>query len=97
MLVFIVELNDFTPYKDLPKGIPMTDVKTITIDDKEYVLEDLSEAARAQLVSLQVTDQEIIRLAATTENCADSSKCIRASVECGAAQRRLMNMGLSEV
>ena len=40
----------------------MTDVKTITIDDKEYVLDDLSEAARAQLVSLQVTDQEIIRL-----------------------------------
>ena len=40
----------------------MTDVKTITIDDKEYVLEDLSEAARAQLVSLQVTDQEINRL-----------------------------------
>ena len=40
----------------------MTDVKTITIDDKEYVLEDLSEAARAQLISLQVTDQEIIRL-----------------------------------
>ena len=40
----------------------MTDVKTITIDDKEYVLDDLSEAARAQLISLQVTDQEIIRL-----------------------------------
>ena len=40
----------------------MTDVKTITIDDKEYVLDDLSEAARAQLVSLQVTDQEINRL-----------------------------------
>ena len=40
----------------------MTDVKTITIDDKEYVLEDLSEGARAQLVSLQITDQEIIRL-----------------------------------
>ena len=40
----------------------MTDVKTITIDDKEYVFEDLSEAARAQLVSLQITDQEIIRL-----------------------------------
>ena len=40
----------------------MTDVKTIAIDDKEYVLEDLSEAARAQLVSLQITDQEIIRL-----------------------------------
>ena len=40
----------------------MTDVKTITIDEKEYVFEDLSEAARAQLVSLQITDQEIIRL-----------------------------------
>ena len=40
----------------------MTDVKTITIDDKEYVLDDLSEAARAQLVSLQVTDKEISRL-----------------------------------
>ena len=40
----------------------MTDVKTITINDKEYVLEDLSEAARAQLISLQITDQEIIRL-----------------------------------
>ena len=40
----------------------MTDVKTITIDDKEYVIEDLSEAARAQLVSLQVTDKEISRL-----------------------------------
>ena len=40
----------------------MTDVKTISIDDKEYVLDDLSEAARAPLISLQVTDQEIIRL-----------------------------------
>ncbi|MDB2466459.1 DUF6447 family protein [Planktomarina temperata] len=40
----------------------MTDVKTITIDDKEYVLDDLSEAARAQLISLQITDQEISRL-----------------------------------
>ena len=40
----------------------MTDSKTITIDDKEYVLDDLSDAAKAQLVSLQVTDQEIIRL-----------------------------------
>ena len=40
----------------------MTDSKTITIDDKEYVLDDLSDAAKAQLVSLQVTNQEIIRL-----------------------------------
>ena len=40
----------------------MTDAKTITINDKEYVFDDLSDAAKAQLVSLQVTDQEIIRL-----------------------------------
>jgi hypothetical protein len=40
----------------------MTDSKTITIDDKEYVFDDLSDEARAQLVSLKVTDQEIIRL-----------------------------------
>jgi ribonuclease HII len=40
----------------------MTDSKSITIDGKEYVFDDLSDEARAQLVSLQVTDQEIIRL-----------------------------------
>lgn len=36
--------------------------ETVTINDKEYVLDDLSDAAKAQLVSLQVTDQEISRL-----------------------------------
>jgi len=40
----------------------MTKSKTITIDDKEYVFDELSEDAKAQLVSLQVTDQEINRL-----------------------------------
>ena len=40
----------------------MTKSKTITIDDKEYVFDELSDAAKAQLVSLQVTDQEINRL-----------------------------------
>ena len=40
----------------------MTVSKTITINDKEYVVDDLSDAARAQLVSLQITDQEISRL-----------------------------------
>jgi len=42
--------------------LTMTDSQTITINDKEYVLDDLSDAARAQLVSLQITDQEISRL-----------------------------------
>ena len=40
----------------------MTKSKTITIDDNEYVFDELSDAAKAQLVSLQVTDQEINRL-----------------------------------
>lgn len=40
----------------------MTESKIITINDKEYGLDDLSDAARAQLVSLQITDQEINRL-----------------------------------
>jgi len=40
----------------------MTEPKTITINDKEYILDDLSDAAKAQLVSLQLTDQEITRL-----------------------------------
>ena len=40
----------------------MTEPKTITINDEEYILDDLSDAAKAQLGSLQLTDQEIIRL-----------------------------------
>ena len=40
----------------------MTDAQTITINEKENVFDDLSDAAKAQLVSLQVTDQEISRL-----------------------------------
>ena len=40
----------------------MTKTKTITINDKEYNLDDLSDNAKAQLGSLQVTDQEITRL-----------------------------------
>lgn len=37
---------------------------TITIDDKEYEFETLSEETRAQFVSLQFTDQEIAQLQA---------------------------------
>ena len=40
----------------------MTEPKTITINDKEYILDDLSDAAKAQLGSLQLTDLEIVRL-----------------------------------
>ena len=40
----------------------MTEPKTITINDKEYILDDLSDDAKAQLGSLQLTDQEIVRL-----------------------------------
>ena len=40
----------------------MTEPKTVTINDKEYIFDDLSDAAKAQLISLQRTDQEIVRL-----------------------------------
>ena len=40
----------------------MSEKKTIEIDGKKYSIDDLSEEARAQLVSLRVVDQEIIRL-----------------------------------
>lgn len=35
---------------------------TITIDGKQYVLEDLSQNAQQQIGNLRVTDQEIERL-----------------------------------
>ena len=39
-------------------------MSSITIDDKEYVLEDMSDSSRAQLASLQLTDQRISQLQA---------------------------------
>ena len=35
---------------------------TITIDDKQYDLDTLSEEAKAQLVSIQFVDQELQRV-----------------------------------
>jgi len=37
---------------------------TITIDNKSYELDNLSDEAKAQLVSLQFCDQELARLKA---------------------------------
>jgi hypothetical protein len=37
-------------------------ITTWTIDDKEYNIADLSEAAKSQIVNLQVVDQEIAQL-----------------------------------
>ena len=39
-----------------------TRTSSITIDGKDYSLEKLSANARAQIVNLKVTDQEIARL-----------------------------------
>lgn len=39
-----------------------TSSQTITIDGVEYQLSELSEEARAQVVNLRVTDQEIAKL-----------------------------------
>jgi len=43
------------------KGLQMT---TITIDNKEYDLESLSDDAKAQLGSIQFVDSELARLQA---------------------------------
>jgi hypothetical protein len=37
-------------------------IKTWSIDDKVYNIADLSEAAKSQIVNLQVVDQEIVNL-----------------------------------
>ena len=39
---------------------------TITIDNKEYDIDKLSDEAKAQLISLQFCDQELQRLQAQT-------------------------------
>jgi hypothetical protein len=35
---------------------------TITIDEKEYLIESLSDEAKAQIISMRVADQEIVAL-----------------------------------
>lgn len=40
----------------------MDDKPTVTVDGKEYLLENLSSEARAQLANVQAADQEIARL-----------------------------------
>ncbi len=37
-------------------------IKTWTIDDKEYNLDDLSEGAKGHIVNIRVVDQEIVSL-----------------------------------
>ena len=50
--------------KPKPKPTTETETKmtTITIDDKEYDLDTLSEEAKAQLISIQFVDQELQRI-----------------------------------
>ena len=38
------------------------EVKTWTINDKEYDLDDLSDTAKSQIVNIQIVDGEIARL-----------------------------------
>ena len=40
----------------------MANGQTITIDDKEYLIEDMSDEAKAQVNSLKVVDQKIANL-----------------------------------
>jgi cell division protein ZapA (FtsZ GTPase activity inhibitor) len=45
-----------------PKPTTETKMTTITIDNKEYDVDTLSEEAKAQLVSIQFVDQELQRV-----------------------------------
>ena len=45
-----------------PKPTTETKMTTITIDDKQYDLDTLSEEAKAQLISIQFVDQELQRV-----------------------------------
>lgn len=40
----------------------MSKIPSITINDKEYKLEELSELARTQVANVQIVDGEIVRL-----------------------------------
>ncbi|MEI4263462.1 hypothetical protein [Roseovarius sp. D0-M9] len=40
----------------------MADGQTITIDEKEYAVEDLTDTAKDHVANLRVVDQEIARL-----------------------------------
>jgi len=55
---------------------------TIKIDDKEYKFSDLSEDARAQLLSLQATDAKISELQRDMAICSNCSHGL-----CPCAQR----------
>ena len=44
------------------KEFTMTQGTTITIDNQEYALDNLSDVAKQQLTNLRVVDQEIARL-----------------------------------
>ena len=45
-----------------PKPTTETKMTTITIDNKEYDVDTLSEEAKAQLVNIQFVDQELQRV-----------------------------------
>jgi hypothetical protein len=48
----------------------------ITIDNKQYDLDSLSEDAKAQLFSLQFCDQELARLQAQTGSTSNSTRSL---------------------
>jgi len=41
---------------------PETNEQTVTIDEKEYDIESLSEEAKNQIISMRIADQEIVTL-----------------------------------
>jgi hypothetical protein len=63
-----LEQNNKTPgairgfFIEKNKEPTMADEPKVTIDEKDYLIEDLSDDAKAQLGSMQVVDQKIANL-----------------------------------
>ena len=58
----ITENRGLSPIFSKAMSKTSTKAATITIDGTQYALDNLTENARAQIVNLRVTDQEIARL-----------------------------------
>ena len=58
----LIPLQEFVTQLDKEEAL----MAKVTIDDKEYDTDDMSEDANAQLVSLQFVNGEVLRLQALT-------------------------------
>jgi hypothetical protein len=61
-------------------------MEKLTIDGKEYLLDSLSDDAKAQLGALNLVDRKTCGPAAGHGNPPDSAECLCSGTGCGAAE-----------